>query len=375
MRPSTPQRVDPAAPPPAWAEALPSAPAPGGTRYVPLPPDMAAEALKSLSERLADIKPSRADLPAFVPFKGAIVTRSVAAPGETPAEVTLIPLVFVDDPLRFNAASGQYEGRIKVGLAGLQAGDGRKLEGSFAFEVIGDVTTDPEVVRVGSVSPPFSVFKVSIREPGEAVELRVHSSVSRLPVSLTLPVRRAQLTLRAKTHLQGWGLESTEITVAGSDREASRGDVVLLELRQGRGNLDDVKLVLGADGTASTTLRSESTGKVELVATSARMSPASATIEYDFPLRFLMAALVGGIGGGLLRRGPQAVRGAGRFARELFLGVICGAVVFGLFALGVDLLPFKLPQHGGELVVAVVAALGAYFGTRLLDSAAAKPRS
>jgi hypothetical protein len=50
----------------------------------------------------------------------------------------------------------------------------------------------------------------------------------------------------------------------------------------------------------------------------------------------------------------------------LGLAVICGAIVFALYALGANVIGFKLPGRAGELVVFVVAALGALGGVGLL---------
>ena len=46
--------------------------------------------------------------------------------------------------------------------------------------------------------------------------------------------------------------------------------------------------------------------------------------------------------------------------------MLAGAVVFGLYALGVNLTGFRLPAQAGEVLVFVVSAVGAFIGTRLL---------
>jgi ABC-type thiamin/hydroxymethylpyrimidine transport system permease subunit len=83
-------------------------------------------------------------------------------------------------------------------------------------------------------------------------------------------------------------------------------------------------------------------------------------------LRYLLAVAVGGLAGGLLRHGLK--RGnLKHLLLDLLLGVVAGALIFGLYALGVNLTGFQLPRNGGELLVAVVAALGAFGGARLLQ--------
>lgn len=81
-----------------------------------------------------------------------------------------------------------------------------------------------------------------------------------------------------------------------------------------------------------------------------------------------MASVIGGLGGGLLKRGMKRSGSSKRLLLELLLSVLTGAIVFGLFALGVNTVGFNLPHNGGEVLVAVVAALGAFVGTRLFEA-------
>jgi hypothetical protein len=127
------------------------------------------------------------------------------------------------------------------------------------------------------------------------------------------------------------------------------------------------KLELGPDGTAAAGFRSESTGTVQLTASSPRFEPAALSFHFEFPGRFLRAAALGGLAGGILQRGVRRGGSARRLALELLVGVVVGAVAFGLFALGVNVIHVDLPRSGGEVLVAVVAAIGAFAGTRLLE--------
>lgn len=327
-------------------------------RYVQLPPREQRETNVVLDHQLRDLNPARAEVPAFVQFNGAVVTQTKEA-----TEVTLVPIVMVDDPLRFNAGTNRYEGSIAVGLVELGfKGPSKALSAGFNFQVFGDARTDPEMAIVSATAPPFVAMRVFADNPRDRVELQVVSNMSPDPVPLSLPVQRANLMLKGKQNLQGWGLESAEVTVSASDGSASKGQVVLLEAPVG--NLSPEQLQLDSNGTAHASLRSESIGSAMLTASSNRLAPASETFNFEFPLRFLLAAIVGGVVGGLLRRG---MAGAGRpLFLELLLSVLAGAVGFGLFTLGVNLTGFQLPRNGGEVLVAVVAALFAVGGTAML---------
>jgi len=336
----------------------------GLARYAPLPQEDAQAVRALLAAQIKSQLPGGVT-PEFEAFQGAVMIQAIDA-----SEVTLVPVVYADDPLRFARESGQFEGRIAVGLVELDgAGPAKKLSAPIGFQVFGDGRAEPEIAQIDSTSPPYTSIKIASPDPRDAVELRVVSNVSAEPVSLHLPVERARLALSAKPNLQGWGLESTEVTVQASDGSASRGEVVVLSAS--RGSLSGSRVELGSDGTASVKFRSESTGTALLDATNPRLRPAKVEIAFEFPTRFLLAGFLGGLAGGLLRRGLKRSRSPRRLALELLLGVICGALVFGLFVLGVNVLGLPLPRDGGEVLVAVIASLGAFFGTQLLKSPAA----
>jgi hypothetical protein len=127
-----------------------------------------------------------------------------------------------------------------------------------------------------------------------------------------------------------------------------------------------------AAGTGATSIRSVSTGKAVITASGPAFTEASAQVEFLFPTRFLAAGILGGLAGGALRLGVPR-RGAGRrVLAKLGLSVICGAIVFALYALGANVIGFKLPGRAGELVVFVVAALGALGGVGLLKTPASQ---
>ena len=358
----TPPPAPAAAPKVQPSPAVKGAPQPSvWARYIPLPAPERAATHEVLAQQLGDIKAPRPDLPAFVAFKGALVTQTIDA-----AEVTLIPLVVVDDPLRFDPATNQFQGRIAVGLVELGVkGPPKPLPAAVLFQTLGDVTANPEEAEVKSTSPPFRRVLITARDPRDKVELRVFSTGME-PVVVAVPVERARLQLAAKPQLQGWGLESTEVIVSASDGPGSKGQEVVLH-PPALGTLSPTTLRLLENGRNTATLRSESTGTVTLTASSSALgAPEPLKIEYQFPARFLLSGLIGGLVGGFLRKGVKRT-GTRRLVIDLALGVLTGAVVLGLFVLGVNVTGFPLPSAGGEALVFVVAAVGAYIGTQLLQ--------
>ena len=329
-------------------------------RYIPLPASESAATSAALTQQLG-LKPPRAGVPGIVPFAGALVTQAADS-----TEVLLIPTVVVDDPLRFDAATRQFLGSIAVGLVELGVkGPPKPLPTWVTFQTLGAVVANPEEAEVKTTAPPFRRIAIAARAPGDKVELRVFST-GMDPVVVVMPVERARLQLAAKPRLQGWGLESTEVTIAASDGAASKGQEVVLQ-PPALGTLTPMTLRLEDNGTATAKLRSESTGSVQIVASSSTLgAPEPLSIEFEFPTRFLLSGLVGGLAGSILKRGGKRA-GARRWARDLLLGVLTGAVVLGLFVFGVNVTGFPLPPAGGEVLVFVVAALGAFVGTQLLQ--------
>ena len=72
------------------------------------------------------------------------------------------------------------------------------------------------------------------------------------------------------------------------------------------------------------------------------------------PWPFLVAAILGGVGGTLLRRRRRKLALA-----DFVAGVVAGLVSALAYAIGLNLTGFNLNVRFGEVVVLVVAALGA----------------
>ncbi|HET9820217.1 MAG TPA: hypothetical protein VFQ16_00185 [Burkholderiaceae bacterium] len=302
-------------------------------------------------------------------FSG-VVQAPPAVPG-APAP-RFVPAAFVDDPLRYDAQRNQYLGRIAVGL--MPVDDGSRsgtLPEAVQFQVIGDVQSDPDSVPVGGASPPFKTIVVAARDPRAGVSLRVANSLSRDPVVLELPVVRALLRLSGPSRLQGFGVDTADFTIEASDGAASRNLPVALAID--RGSVQPNQVTLGPDGTAQVRVRSESIGRARLTAGGSHLEEGSSVLEYEAPWRALGACVLGGTVGGVLRQGGGRRMSGRRRALEVGLAVLCGLLVWALSVLGVNLLAVELPAHGGEVLAAVVGALGALSGVKLLDKISPAP--
>ena len=339
---------------------------PGEAMFVRLPAADEAKVRGILSTQVAAIQgtlkaPSHAPAPQVTLFESTV--RTLSKSGD---DLLLKPVAYAQGPLRFDGATRRFIGRVVVGLLALDEKAGVKaLSTPITFEIVGDVQADPRTVDIKSSSPPFAHFNVAADDPRDRTEIKVYFSQLRGdPVALQLDVDRPRLKLSvAPPAFQGLGLEKATVTVSASDVEQSAGREVTLTPTGGA--LKDTTLTLGPRGSARTEWRSSSIGHFSISADGGEFSAAEAGADFEPPWRFGIAALIGGLAGGILRNAFKR-RGARRFALEMVIAVVTGAVVFGLFVLGVNVTGFTLPASGGEILVFVVSAIGALLGTAVL---------
>ena len=300
-------------------------------------------------------------------FQGAVET--AATQGGPP--LTLKAIAAVDAPMSFDPVRRVFEGRVQVGFVEIEAaGAARPLAGKFAFQVQGPVSAAPVVADVHTTAPPFEVIRVASADPGTEVEIMVRSSVNPDGARLTLPVVRPALEIVVTpARIQGFGLEAADILLRSGAPQITRGARVQLASDSGR--IEPLVVELDEHGTGSARLRSASIGAAIITASGAPFAGrAERRVEFVAPWSFVISAALGGLAGGIVRKGTRWRASVGRTALELLVAVLTGAIVFGLFALGVNLTGFELPRNGGEILVFVVAALGAFVGAGLFAAGA-----
>ncbi|MEN3973989.1 hypothetical protein [Emcibacter sp. SYSU 3D8] len=294
-------------------------------------------------------------------FQGVVQTTDSQA-----KELILKAVAFPRAPLRYNAATRRFEGGVSVGVIEVDGSGARTLSRPIAFQVLGPVASDPETLSIGTTAPPYRDIKVAAEAPDAEVEVTVVSSVAPAGERMVLKVRPSLSLTVTPPRIQGWGLETADVLVSAQAADAARANMLQLSSTMGRLSATEARLDKG--GNARVSIRSESVGTGQVSGRGAGLDGASAKVEYIFPWRFLGAALVGGVAGGLLRKRSRS-KTAGAFAKSMGIAVLSAAIVVGLYVLGINLVGFALPAHGGEVLVFVVAALGALYGTRLLAPA------
>jgi hypothetical protein len=302
-------------------------------------------------------------LPLTFRDKAAVFQGVVQTVDKNEQELILKAVAFPGMPLRRNAATGKFEGGVSVGVIEVGGGQTRALSAPIAFQVIGEVATEPDMVSVPQTAPPYRMIKIVADTPEPEVKVTVVSNVAPAGEELILKVRPSLALKVTPSSIQGWGLETAEVLVSAQSLKADHDRTVQLSSTLGR--LSANTTALDAGGMAQVTVRSESTGSGQITVGAAGLDGATTTVAYVFPWRFLGAALVGGVVGGLLRKRSRS-RSTGAFAKSMGIAVLAAAVVVALYVLGINLVGFALPTHGGEVLVFVVAALGALYGTKLL---------
>jgi hypothetical protein len=241
----------------------------------------------------------------------------------------------------------------------------RTLSAPIAFQVIGPVTSEPDTVTATQTAPPYREIRVQTDSPDAEVQVTIVSNVAPSGETLTLKVRPSlDITVTPST-IQGWGLETADVLVSAQGFASGRDNRLQLSTTLGRLSANQAALDQG--GMAQVSVRSESVGSGTVSVSGAGLDGATTAIGYVFPWRFLGAALIGGVVGGLLRKRSRSSSPAA-LLKSLGIAVLSAAVVVALYVLGINLVGFALPNHGGEVLVFVVAALGALYGTKLLSA-------
>jgi len=127
------------------------------------------------------------------------------------------------------------------------------------------------------------------------------------------------------------------------------------------GYLDKGIVRLEQDGSGEAELRSDGIGTAHIRATSAGLAPASADIVYRFPIRTLGASMAGGLLGALvsLLAAPQRRK---RPWIRLVGSTLFGILVFALYVVGINILPFQPKVTVGAALVFAISALAAWLG-------------
>jgi hypothetical protein len=311
----------------------------------------------SLKEAVAPTMPGGQAWPVEYGFIG------VTAEGR---EVRFRPVLETSGGLQLSGDASVFKGIFYVGLKDL-GNSAAKYDLPHPIALLVSAQADdvnPRQFQIGHTNLPFTEISVLVRNPGDLLNVTVQASGTDERATISIPIVRPGLdVLVARARIQGFGLETSEITVRAVGVSNPSGRVVAVTSNVA--SVQPTRVTLDAQGTGATTLRSVSIGTASVTASSPPLVPATGTITMSWPVEFLVAAVFGAIVGALLKRGRRRTRKRNSLLPAIAVGILAGLVAVVLFAVGVNVLPVKPTATAGEALTFALSAVGAYVGLRL----------
>lgn len=257
--------------------------------------------------------------------------------------------------LTFNEATKDFSGDVLIGIEDSarrneQIALGRPME----LQITSDAgRVEPQTIRIAHTNIPWQRVKLVARSPRDTVHVVIRAVFAPDGHAAPILVDRPRIEVRpAAANIQGLGLEAVRVTVTVP--QFLRGDTVTLTLWSDNGGLDASTLRIPPSGTAEVGLRSSGLGRNTIHAEISGIALGQAPIRYTLPWPFLLAAVLGGVLGTLIRRREK------RLARADFVaGIVAGLFSAVAYAIGLNVTGIDLNVRVGEAAVLVVATLGA----------------
>jgi hypothetical protein len=227
------------------------------------------------------------------------------------------------------------------------------------------ITPDQHQFEATNTFVPVTVLA---RNPRDPVELRVSTGLDLTETVVPVSVFTASVSVvTAVPSIDGFGFEAVDVTVQAKGIPKLEGMPVTLFLQGGGGRFEPgSQLTLDANGRATAKLRSSGLSpNVVVAATLGNGATAQAApIGYVWPIAWFVFAVGGGVLGGVLKQ--LTAEKQRKWLAAIVVSVVLGLLAAGLYALSVPTIPVLPVGTGGQLVVAMVAALSAFAGVSVL---------
>ncbi|HEX5135340.1 MAG TPA: hypothetical protein VFY93_00075 [Planctomycetota bacterium] len=288
-------------------------------------------------------------------------------------ELDLVPfLVVAGGAVEYRPDRGPYEARVQLVVRREGAGAG-KLSSPAWFMLRASVGAfTPNSVRIEKTGEPYDAALAANTVDGDTVELTVVPGREgpEEAVTVSVTVRRPVIRIAAPARIQGFGLQSCAVDVA-TDHPA----VSVVHLATSAGALESANVKMDGSGNGATRLFSSGLGTAEISVVNPGLKGEIRRVDLVFPFAFLLAAVVGGMAGGLYARYRASRKRT--VPHTLLRGALTGLIAAVGLAFGVNLLSIDLAKvwEGRgftEGLVFLAAALAAAFG--LLRPGEAKAR-
>jgi hypothetical protein len=322
--------------------------------------ELTADQEKLVVAQLAGQKSIQAQGSALVPLPD--VYRQLAADG---TELLLKPFV-IPQRLRLDSATGLFVGAIKVGVQEIGGPAPRKtLSAPIPFQVLQPDIATPEQLDVEKSGLPLGTIRIATDNIANGLIVTVASPFNPEGVPFAMPLAPT-FGIGVTKSIDGFGLEEAPVLIRTSGLLNPKGRRVFVTV-DGPARAKSQSLQLDEEGQANTTIRSTSNGEATVTASLDGFRDVEAKVKVAIPWVTLVATLLGGFLGGLARLLPDSGRqSSSALLYSLIVAIIVGILVFALYAVGVRVLPFRPSVEIGATFVFIVAAMGAYLGSRIL---------
>jgi hypothetical protein len=279
-------------------------------------------------------------------------------------EWVLRPIYKVVEPMRWRPDQEAFRGSFFFALEDtVRPAESRPVEPAIPFELLGEARVAPAQVRLGHTNLPLQRVDVVARDAVDSVRVHVVPGSALAGRDLWIPVQPSLSVTIEPRRIQGWGIQTGKVVarVVGT----SRVEPLAASATAARSTMDGTGFQIDGSGTGEIGFRTAGVGPDTFDVFVAGIGRVTATADVVFPWMFLLAALLGGVFGGVGaaaqgRNDRDRVRWLEHALKGAFAGLLA-AVAW--YALGISLLRMDVGvERFNELAVFGLAALAAYFG-------------
>lgn len=285
--------------------------------------------------------------------------------GKTPAYQ---PVYIPEGGLHYSADQDDFEGEFLVRLDLVDgSGDSVGLARAIGLTFGGDADSiSPRSLQFDHTGGQYERVRVVALSPHDSVRVQVVPQFDPRGVAIWMSVQPALTFERPPVSIQGYGVETATLVIG--TRGVTSNDSIDVSISADRGVLSRNQLRVGPAGGVVTLRSSSGLGPATVRVVSATLGTAEATIVFALPVRFALAALLGGVLGAAWAQTQQKKRGITSSMVRRLAGAVLGALLATLIyvGLGISLVPVaaKIPM-GHEVAVCAFAAFGAMTGLKL----------
>lgn len=270
---------------------------------------------------------------------------------------------------------GNFAGNFEVALVNVQnPPDNSVLDAPIAVAIAapGALSINPRPLQIDQLGR-WNGVSIAVSNPGSnTYEVGVSADPATDGDRIPLLVSRPKITLGATPDtVVGWGIGNSMIDVQADGIRDPEG--IRVTLQSSNGTLAEGSVALDAQGFGSVGLRSSRHAGAMISVRDDRYISNSISVGFETPWLYLTLAIAGGLLGAF-------VKGTGRkqWIKASAIGAASGLLAALIYSVGINWVATALPgttlAKGGEAVVFVLGAVGAYLGIgKILSSEEKKP--